>query len=48
MKAGREGQQHRLRDESGPARTLAGILASLGTHVTQELPGLAKVLDDTG
>ena len=48
MKAGREGQQHRLRDESGLARTLMRVLASLGTHVTQELPWLAKVLDDTG
>ena len=48
-KTGREGQQHRLRDESGPARTaLARVLTDLGTHVAQELPGLAKVFDDAG
>jgi hypothetical protein len=50
-KAGREGQQHRLRDESGPAagaRLRLQVPLGLGTHVTQELPGLAKVLDDAG
>lgn len=48
-KTGREGQQRRLRDESGPARTaLARVLADLGTHVFQELPGLTKVSNDTG
>jgi len=46
-KTGREGQQRRLRDESGPTgTTLARVLGGLGTHVAQELPGLAKVLDD--
>lgn len=48
-KTGREGQQRRLRDESGPARTaLAGVLADPGTHVAQKLPGLAIVLHDAG
>ena len=47
-KTGREGQQRRLRDESGPLGTPFGVLRSLGTHVAQELPGLAKVLDDAG
>ena len=49
-KTGREGQQHRLRDESGPlsrTRFLRSI-GDLGTHVAQELPGLAKVFDDAG
>jgi hypothetical protein len=46
-KTGREGQQRRLRDELSPLRTsLAGVLGSLGTRIAQELPGLAKVLDD--
>jgi len=48
-KTRREGQQHRLRDKLRSARTaLARVLADLGTHVAQKLPGLAKVLDDAG
>jgi hypothetical protein len=46
-KTGREGQQRRLRGESGSPRTTR-VLGSLGTHVAQKLPGLAKVLDDAG
>lgn len=49
-KIGREGQQHYLRDESarGGSRLGSRILRGAGTHVAQELPGLAIVLDDAG